>query len=223
MILQMRFLRWPIAFGFAIACTACVGDGTGAVAGTLYLRGCTLRSDFGSLAAPRAYDMHPTFFVADPINVPNFENNGSIEPPLHPVNKVTIRVQPSGKTIDQADLLYFDVADDAQVVAAEGQPMAVGPTTVVRASLTLSETCPNAEVVPELDGTVTFTRFGEGQVKNGIQFGDPLAATFSFDVIDRRQVSIGGIGSVPVQPATAGHIEGNFSFIVRQGIAAQGF
>ena len=223
MILGMRFLRWPIAFGFVIACAACVGDGTGAAAGTLYLRGCTLTSDFGSLAAPRPYDMHPSFFVADPINVPNFVNNGSVEPPLHPVNKVTIRVQPSGKPTEQADLLYFDVADDAQVVAAAGQPMTVGATTVVRASLTLSETCPNAEVVPELDGTVTFTRFGEGQVKNGIQFGDTLTATFSFDIIDRRQISIGGVGSVPVEPATAGHLEGNFNFIVRQGIAAQGF
>ena len=223
MILWMRFLRWPIAFGFVIACAACVGDGTGALAGTLYLRGCTLTSDFGSLAAPSPYDMRPSFFVGDPINVPNFINNGTVNPPLHPVNKVTIRVQPSGKPMEEADLLFVDVADDAQVVAAVGQPMTIGPTTVVRASLTLSETCPNAEVVPELDGTLTFTQFGEGQVTHGIQFGDRLAATFSFDVVDRRQISIGGIGSVPVEPATAGHLEGNFDFIVRQGNAAQAF
>jgi hypothetical protein len=223
MILSMRFLRWPVAFAFVIACAACVGDGTGAVAGTLYLRGCSLTSDFGSLAVPKAYDMRPTFFVADPINVPQFLNNGTVDPPLHPVNKVTIRVEPSGKTVEQADLLYIDVADDAQVVAAAGQPMEVGPTTVVRASLTLSETCPDAEVVPELDGTLTFTSFGSGDVKNGIQFGDRLAADFSFDVVDRRQIALGGVGAVPTDPATAGHIAGNFSFIVRQGKAGQDF
>ncbi len=221
MILGLRFLRWPIAFGLLVACTACVGDGTGSLVGTLYLKGCTLTSDFGSLAAPKAYNMHPNFFVADPINVPPMENNGVGNPPLHPVNKVTIRVQPSGKRIEEADLLFVDVADDAQVAAMRGEAMTIGPTTVVRASLTLSETCPNAEVTPELDGTMTFTKFGSGDVANGIEFGDSLDATFSFDVVDRRAITLGGVGSVPVDPAAAGHLEGNFSFVVRQGLAAQ--
>lgn len=223
MILVLRLLRWPIAFGFVLACSACVGDGTGSLAGTLFLRGCSLTSDYGSLAAPKAYDMHPTFFVADPINAPQFENNGTVNPPLHPINKVTIRMQPSGKMTQEADLLFIDVADDSQVAAMDGQPMTIGPTTVVRASLTLSETCPNAEVVPELDGILTFTKFGSGDVKYGIQFGDSLDATFSFDVVDRRAITLGGVGSVPVDPAAAGHLDGNFSFTVRQGIAAQPF
>ncbi|HEX4458391.1 MAG TPA: hypothetical protein VIA18_10500, partial [Polyangia bacterium] len=69
----------------------------------------------------------------------------------------------------------------------------------------------------------TFTKFGSGDVKNGIQFGDSLDATFSFDVVDRRSITLGGVGSVPVDPAAAGHLEGDFSFVVRQGIAAQPF
>ncbi|HEX4457447.1 MAG TPA: hypothetical protein VIA18_05735, partial [Polyangia bacterium] len=146
----MRFLRWPIAFGLLVACTACVGDGKGSLAGTLYVRGCSLTYDYGTLAAPKAYDMHPTFFVADPINAPQMINDGTVEPPLHPINKVTIRVQPSGKMTQEADLLFIDVSDDSQVAALDGQAMTIGPSTVVRASLTLSETCPNAEVVPEL-------------------------------------------------------------------------
>ena len=223
MILALRCLRWPIVFGFVLACTACVGDGKGALAGTLFLRGCSLTSDYGTLAAPAPYDMHPTFFVADPINTPQMINNGTVQPPLHPINKVTIRVQPSGKMTQEADLLFIDVSDDSQVAALDNQAMTVGPSTVVRASLTLSETCPNAEVVPELDGTLTFTKFGSGDVKNGIQFGDSLDATFSFDVVDRRSITLGGVGSVPVDPAAAGHLEGDFSFIVRQGAAAQTF
>jgi len=100
----------------------------------------------------------------------------------------------------------------------------VGPTTNVRATLTLNQTCPSAEVQSELDGTLTFTSFGGSErVTDGLQFGDRIAATFDFDVVDRRASTLGGIGAVPATPATAGHIAGNFDFIVRQGKAAQVF
>jgi hypothetical protein len=210
--------RVVLALGALSTIAGCgLGDGTGTLAGTLFLRGCTQDTDFGSLGAPAAYDMHPNYFVADPINAL------ASDEPLHPINKLTMRVQPSGNRLEEADVLFLNIGDDAQVAAALGAPLAVGGFTNVRASLTLNQVCPDAEVQPELDGTITFTSFGSADARNGIQFDDRLAATFSFDVIDRRQIAIGGAGSVPTTPAAAGHIDGSFDFIVRQGKAAQAF
>jgi hypothetical protein len=193
-----------------------LGDGSGFLSGTLYVRGCTHEHDYGAMGAPAAYMMNPHFFAADPINAL------ASSKPLHPVNKVTLRVQSTGSSPEEADLLFVTVADVAQVTV--GTANGVGPTTNVRATLTLNQTCPSAEVQSELDGTLTFTRFGSAATAtDGLQFGDHIAATFDFDVIDRRALTLGGIGAVPVTPATGGHIAGNFDFIVRQGKAAQIF
>lgn len=194
-----------------------LGDGTGTLTGTLYLRGCTHDYDYGSLAAPADYNMHPTYFVANPVNA-----LASSEP-LHPINKVSLRVQASGDRADEADLLFINVANDADVAGAVGMPMPVGAATTVRASLTLNNTCPDAEVEAELDGTISWQSFGGASAVDGIQFGDRLAATFDFTVVDRRQIAIGGLGGVPVQPSAAGTLSGSFDFIVRQGKAAQSF
>jgi hypothetical protein len=202
----------------ALGVSGCgLGDGTGTLAGTLFLRGCTHEADYGAMDAPATYDMRPSYFVADPVNALASSR------PLHPINKVSLRVQPSGNRPDETDLLYIAVADDAQVAAVVGQPMTIGPTTNVRASLTLNETCPDAEVQPELDGTMTWQSFGGATATDGIQFNDRLAATFSFTVVDRRQISIGGLGGVPTTAATGGSISGSFDFVVRQGKAAQAY
>ncbi len=212
----MRHMR--LALPLLLVVAGCgLGDGKGALAGTLFLRGCTHDYDFGALGNPAAYDMRPTYFVADPINAL------ASREPLHPINKVILRVQPSGNRPDEADLLFINVADDSQVALAVGTPMAIGPTTNVRASLTLRQTCPTAEVEPELDGTMTWTAFGSAGATTGLGFGDHLAATFSFNVVDRRQIAIGGLGGVPTTPAAQGHIDGSFDFLIRQGKAAQAF
>lgn len=208
--------------GLWLVCLAAVagcglGNGTGTLSGQLYLRGCTHNSDYGSLGAPAAYDMHPSYFVADPVNA-----LASSEP-LHPVNKVSLRVQPSGNRADETDLLYVNVADDSQVAAALGTPMPVNAASTVRATLTLNNTCPSAEVEPVLVGTMTWQAFGSATAVDGIQFGDRLAATFMFDVVDQRQLAIGGLGGVPIDPVAGGQISGSFDFIVRQGKAAQAY
>jgi hypothetical protein len=218
MIVSMR--AWLLLVAILASAGCGLGDGTGTLAGTLYVRGCTRSSDYGASGAPVAYDMRPHYFVADPVNAP--VNALTSAQQLHPINKVTIRVQNSGVSSDEADLLFINVADDALVTAGIGQSFAVGPTTNVRASLTLNETCPNAEVQSELDGTMTFTSFGgRTTATDGIQFGDRLAASFDFAVVDRRAIGLGGIGAVPTTPATSGHVAGSFDFIVRQGKAAQ--
>jgi hypothetical protein len=218
-MMEMRSaLALAFVIGGGLSAAGCgLGDGTGSVAGTLFLRGCTHEADYGIMGAPAGYDMKPSYFVADPINAL------ASSKPLHPINKLTLRVQPSGNRTDEADLLFIDVGDTAQVAAAVGAAIAVGPTTNVRAALTLNQTCPRAEVQPELDGTITWSSFGSADVSDGVQFGDRLAATFTFDVVDRRQIAIGGVGSVPTTAAAGGHIDGSFDFIVRQGKAAQAY
>lgn len=212
----MRASALMVAVCLAVAGCG-LGNGTGTLAGTLYLRGCTHDYDYGSLAAPADYDMHPSYFVANPVNA-----LASSEP-LHPINKISLRVQPTGNRLDEADVLFINVANDADVAGALGTAMPVGPATTVRATLTLNNTCPDAEVQAELDGMITWTSFGGASATDGIQFGDRLAASFSFNVVDRRSIAIGGLGGVPVQPSAAGALTGSFDFIVRQGKAAQSF
>ncbi len=194
-----------------------LGDGTGTLSGTLYLRGCTHDYDYGSLMNPADYNMHPSYFVANPVNA-----LASSEP-LHPINKISMRIQPTGNRADEADLLFINVANDADVAGALGTPMPVGAATTVRATLTLNNTCPDAEVQAELDGMITWTSFGSASATDGIQFGDRLAASFTFNVVDRRAIALGGLGGVPVQASAAGALSGSFDFIVRQGKAAQSF
>ena len=201
-----------------VAVAGCgIGDGTGTVSGTLFLSGCTHDYNYGSLATPAGYDMNPTFFVADPVNAL------ASSQPLHPINKVSIRVQPSGQQQDEADVLFITVANDAEVAAVLGAPMDVTGTSTVRATLTLNDTCPDAEVEPALVGTMTWQSFGGATATDGIQFGDRLTATFAFNVVDQRAIAIGGLGGVPTDPAASGAISGNFDFVVRQGKAAQAY
>jgi hypothetical protein len=92
--------------------------------------------------------------------------------------------------------------------------------------LNLNATCPSASVGMELDGTITWTSFGSAAPPNvptsfDINPDDRLAATFSFDIVDRRALTLGGQGGVPVAPSAAGHVDGSFDFIVREGRAAQ--
>jgi hypothetical protein len=206
----------------ALAClalSACsVGSGTGTLAGTLFVHPCTSDSDFGSSpATPGNYNMNPQFFVASPIN--DF-------PGPNPQNKISIRVQSSGIRIEQADVMSLVIANELPVAQALNQPIEVGPNTNIRATLSLFITCPSVSTAMELDGTITWSKFGSAAPPNvsnqfRINFEDQLTAQFSFDVVDRRALTLGGSGGVSVTPNVSGHLDGSFDFIVREGRAAQ--
>jgi hypothetical protein len=194
-----------------------LGDGKGSLAGALFVRSCTSDTDYGSSVATRPYDMKPTFFVAAPID--DFARP-------HPMNRLSVREQPTGNRVEEADAMILMIANVRDVAVALGQAIPVGPSTNVRATLSLNQLCPSAEVALELDGTVAFSNFGSATATAvpedfKIEFEDRLTAAFHFDVIDRRAIVLGGIGGVPPEPAVGGHIDGDFDFIVRQGRAAQ--
>jgi hypothetical protein len=200
---------------FAPACG--LGEGTGSLSGALYLHPCTFDSDFGtSASALGAYNMYPTFFAAAPID-------DQRRP--YPMNRLSLRMQTSGNRIEEADAFILVIANVKPVAEMLGQPIDVGPATNIRATLSLRQSCPQAPVQMELDGQITWTSFGTADqgvpTDFRIEFDDRVAASFSFDVVDRRALTLGGVGGVPAEPAASGHLDGNFDFIVRQGRAAQ--
>src|SRR5438874_3910905 len=98
-------MRWAVVAVLAAGgCTP--GGGTGAVAGPLFLTQCTTDSALGSPSAPIAFDLHPTYFVADPVLDLTH---------LHPMNHVSIRVQSEGNRIEEADGVLFNIADTAEI------------------------------------------------------------------------------------------------------------
>lgn len=204
-----------IALGLLLGCSALsgcylskAGDGEGRVDGTLYVRSCRDGSDLGSLAAPATYSMNPQFFVADPIEDWVKHDN--------PVNRMQIRVQATGNLPEDADVMWVTIADVALVAQQLNQPMTVDVNSNVRVSLPLNRTCRDREATPIMTGQITFTTFGkaDGSVPPRdfqVRFGEDVAASFVFDVIDRRNQLIGGDGNVPVTPAVGGHLEGDFA------------
>src|SRR3954454_16629384 len=82
-MMKMRsVLAVAFVIGGGLSAAGCgLGDGTGAVAGTLFLRGCTHEADYGIMGAPAGYDMKPSYFVAVPINAL------ASSKPLHLINK----------------------------------------------------------------------------------------------------------------------------------------
>jgi hypothetical protein len=103
---------------FALATAGCaVGQGSGEANGQLYVLNCSKSGDYceagvcGTAAAPAAYKLDPGFFVGEPID--DLTRNGSGSLPR--VNRVTIRLQRSGKQIESNDALFFDVVNSYEV------------------------------------------------------------------------------------------------------------
>jgi hypothetical protein len=197
-----------------------LGQGTGTAAGELFVEPCTDSSSIGERGVPAPFDLRPSYFVADLVN--------DLQRP-EPKNRVFIRIQATGNVINEADGIFLSVADARQVALGIGQPLEVGPVSNVRGTLILRQSCPRAPVQMELDGTATFSFFGredlgaEVPVDYRVQFGDRIAATFDFAVVDRRVIGLGGLGGVSPSPSVGGRLAGDFDFVVRQGRAAQAY
>jgi hypothetical protein len=201
----------------------CAGRGTGSVSGSLFISECTLETSLGSAGAPAAFDLQPVYYVADIINDWPLRNIRD------PMNRVMIRVQSSGNLIEESDSLYVRVSDVEQVADRVGQPIEVGPATNVRANLNLRRTCPRTSVQLELDGTITFSRFGVQAAGTDappdfyLQYGDFITANFDFTVVDRRALTLGGLGNTTTTPEVGGTLTGSFDFQIDQGRGAQAY
>ena len=220
--------RWLTSMlALAAGGTGCsVGSGTGAVDGSVFIRQCAKRNvgantghnfSYGFNGKPIPYAMHPSFFGAEPVN--------DIQR-LIPQNRLEVRVQSDGAHINEADALFINMAADVPVALALGTDIAVGPTSNVRATLALNQSCPQPEVTPTLEGTINFSVFGTSDGVHvpptfNISQDDRLAATFDFKLVDLRAATLGGVGAVPPEPTISGNVSGFFDFVVHRGQAAQ--
>jgi len=99
--------------------SACsVGKGVGAASGNLYEYGCSRNGDYtspdgihGTEVNPAPYDLKPSFFAGEPIDDLRQLNSGS----AIMSNRLTIRLQRSGKQLEQNDVLTFDITSSYQV------------------------------------------------------------------------------------------------------------
>jgi hypothetical protein len=125
----------------ALSLSGCsVGQGVGEASGPLYILSCSSSGDYcdsagvcGTQSAPALYSLNPDFFAGEPINqLTSFPTSGS--PPLSGslplMNRITIRLQHSGKQVENTDALFFDVVNSYEVarcvrgreIAVTGQP-----------------------------------------------------------------------------------------------------
>ena len=160
-----------ITLATVLACLpACsVGSGVGAASGYLFELGCDKNGSYahqgveGFEGSEVWYDLHPTFFVGEPIN--DLRNYAKGTKDMTMSNRLTIRLQHSGKQIELNDVLTFDVGSSYEVArcvrghvndngtndwdetncyrASPDGPgrLRVQYDSVVKASLTLHATC----------------------------------------------------------------------------------
>jgi len=100
--------------------TGCsVGKGVGAASGEIFEYGCSKNGDYcasdadGGVCGPIPYDLRPSFFAGEPIDDLRQYSEGSNN--LIMSNRLTIRLQRSGKRIEQNDVLTFDVVSSYEV------------------------------------------------------------------------------------------------------------
>jgi hypothetical protein len=95
-----------------------LGKGVGAASGVMYEYGCNKNGDYctsggecGTEASPAPYDLRPIYFAGEPIDDLREYSAGSAVMS----NRLTIRLQRSGKQLELNDVLTFDVASSYEV------------------------------------------------------------------------------------------------------------
>jgi hypothetical protein len=129
-------LRIAVSLGALLGVTGLggcsVGKGVGAASGTLFELGCSDGGDYcsapgvcGTEEAPIGYDLKPTFFAGEPIDDLRQVDPGS----AIMSNRITIRLQRSGKRIEQNDVLTFDIASSYEVARCVRGKVKLDPKT----------------------------------------------------------------------------------------------
>jgi len=116
--LQQMLILLGVALSVCGVGGCSVGKGVGAASGTLFEYGCSKDGDYcsgpkvcGTEAVPVAYDLKPTFFAGETIDDLRQLNAGS----AIMSNRLTVRLQRSGKQIEQNDVLTFDITSSYEV------------------------------------------------------------------------------------------------------------
>ncbi len=86
----------------ATGCT--VGSGSGAISGPVFIEDC---KDLGTRAEPKEFNLKPSFFAGEPIE--DIRESGTR------TNRLVIRLQRGGGSIEANDGVFFDIVDLYQV------------------------------------------------------------------------------------------------------------
>jgi hypothetical protein len=122
----MKRVRLILVASIAFLGACSVGKGSGAASGSIYAYGCSDSGDYcggsvcpGTEATPAPFDLRPSFFAAEPIDdLREYTSTSQFEIMN---NRLIIRLQASGKQIEQNDVLTFDVVSSYEVDVQEGQ------------------------------------------------------------------------------------------------------
>src|SRR5439155_14822614 len=100
-------MKWLLLIVLASTAACKAGEGTGTAQGSLFMLNCKgYGNDEGTIANPKMFDLKPSFFAAEPIE----EGDKYFK-----VNRLIIRMQPTGRSRELNDALTFDVPDSLQV------------------------------------------------------------------------------------------------------------
>jgi hypothetical protein len=116
----MKAVRLVLLACIALLGACSVGKGSGAASGSIYAYACSEGADYcgggvcpGTAETPAPYDLRPSFFAAEPIDDLRTHSSASQFEIMN--NRLIIRLQSSGKQIEQNDVLTFDVATSYEV------------------------------------------------------------------------------------------------------------
>ncbi len=119
-----------------------------------------------------------------------------------------MRIQRGGQDLALSNGLVFEVYDIRRLRGKRNQTVPVGPDANIRAAMALFASCPDGNENFELQGTVTFSQFGN-------QPGDRIAGCIN--MLEIRN----GRGEQPGE--VLGYLQGSFDFVYQRGTPYQRF
>jgi hypothetical protein len=222
-----------LGLGACLLVGGCAGEGTGRLAGTLFLRGCPPQDPTppGSSEVPSplpAFALDPVAFYGEVVRV--------LEPPpiRHPgatIDRIRIRLQRSTAKAERTDVFELIVPDIDRAlleqaaalgrgepgfpvlpppVAGSSVPLPKDPFAFAHAGLQMHGSCEPLVVQPQLRGYVRFNELGR-------DLGQYVDAEINLTVEDAR--AIREQGAMPQIVDTAGALSGTFRFQLRAGPA----
>jgi hypothetical protein len=192
----------------ALLLAACkAGDGVGKALGPLFIEQCKDNEDFGRRNDLKIFDLQPAFFAAEPIEEGEFVK----------IERLVIRLQPTGRSRELNDALTFDIPDSREVARCvrgalvNGQPeydpkncvqgpngprLRIAPDALVRSSLAPYSTCRREVVAVATSDAgspdnwaswIDLSQFGTAVQAGAPQSRQPVPPDFKVDINEPLQ------------------------------------
>lgn len=224
------FALWGVAAG-----AGCIGEGSGQIQGSLFLRGCPAQDPTprGSHEVPNplpAFALDPAYFYAQVLH----QNPTPAQREGEPLDRLHVRLQKGAEKPERTDVFELLVLDmnralrDQEQAIARGErgfpilpapvagstaPLPGDPYASARASLSLQSSCRPQIVQPQFRGYVRL-------IEAGRELGEWIEAEVGLTVEDQRATR--EQGGMPAFVDTAGALTGRFRVKLEAGAAIGG-